>query len=81
MVVWGSQARDGLKYHVEDLGLYPPGCGGALRVCEEGQGPRGYNYKAVTTLSRNTNPHEGRAPWIPKVLPVLSGRKSKRSYI
>ena len=37
--VWGSQTHGSLKYHVEELGLYPPGCGkggGAPKVGGQG---------------------------------------------
>lgn len=63
MGAWGDQAHGSLKHHVEELGLYPPGCTGALKVCEEGQGLRG---GPVKTLSGNTSPepHEGLVLWI-----------------
>lgn len=36
----GDRAHVGLKYHVEELGLHPPGSGGALEVYEGGRGLR-----------------------------------------
>jgi hypothetical protein len=42
-----------LKYHIEELVLYPSGHNPALKLCEEGRSQEG---SPVKTLSRNTNP-------------------------